>query len=330
MFDQPYSTIKNPYLTFEGDAHAVLNAAANNLPGVRKIYPGGGMSGVCATGCAAAGERLHKSSPRVRRSDCYANSVGGSTALGEAYGNMRLFAHKYYRNFCTEDFISSWTTIPCLLGQKISTEFYAKEMRELVEENQSPHPLNRLCIGLTRYEDAQPIAIPVRFSDKKQTIDLVRATASIPGISEGLHMINGVAYCDGMIADPLPVRSAIRRGPRPRFLLVVMTCPESAYIGEPTWSEYMLYNLKRRKIPTVLREALLSRHERFLEQLAWVRDQEKLSLSDPDRELPPTCIVWPKEHVGMFEIDPKVIKQALARSFRGWQQVYSQTKEYAT
>ena len=65
---------------------------------------------------------------------------------------------------------------------------------------------------------------PVYFQpEKKNWVDSIIASSTIPFLTKGKHVIDGVGYSDGALGDPIPVRWAVENGAKE--VLVIRTTP---------------------------------------------------------------------------------------------------------
>ena len=142
-------------MRLEGDVRAVLGAIVRNEPGIKRIYPGGGIAGANSTGFAAALQKLQ--ARKVLFSDqpihVYGNSVGASNALAEILGQMRWLASRY-PNFCCRKFIDP-SHLAWFRGTKISLEYYRHHLTRLVGDLTPAHMDSRIHIGVTHYETGE-------------------------------------------------------------------------------------------------------------------------------------------------------------------------------
>jgi len=142
----------------------------------------------------------------------------------------------------------------------------------------------------TRYADLRHVADPWRH---------LHATSAMPLVSESPVWIDGRAYVDGGITDPIPLQRAIDDGHRD--IIVVLNGPDVERGPENAMSQ----RLVARRFPA-LREALARRH---LVHNATVR----LAKAPPEGVR--VRIVRPKEALGISRTsrDLAVIERAIAR-----------------
>lgn len=70
---------------------------------------------------------------------------------------------------------------------------------------------------------------------KENWLELVTASCTLPFVTKGIHLINGVEYFDGGWGDALPVREAYKKGAR--NILVLRTWPSDEKAGQ-SWADY--------------------------------------------------------------------------------------------
>lgn len=71
--------------------------------------------------------------------------------------------------------------------------------------------------------------------NKENWVDAVIASSTLPFVTKGKHLLNGVEYFDGGWSDPLPVRWAYEQGARE--ILVLRTWPSDARSSQ-SWTDY--------------------------------------------------------------------------------------------
>lgn len=107
-----------------------------------------------------------------------------------------------------------------------------------------------------------------RVSDLRRDVDLVRASASLPGFSRIVRTAGG-EYLDGGMADSVPVKKAAADGCRK---IVAVLTREEGYVKEPS-KLYRLTRLIHPKHPK-LSEAIKNRHIMYNETLKYIADKE--------------------------------------------------------
>lgn len=80
--------------------------------------------------------------------------------------------------------------------------------------------------------------------DFENWMDVVIASCTLPFITKGEHIINGVPFMDGGWSDPIPVMQAYKDGARE--IVVVRTSPSHAKVNQ-TWSDYFASIVYRSK-----------------------------------------------------------------------------------
>lgn len=77
---------------------------------------------------------------------------------------------------------------------------------------------------------------PKHFQPNSKTwVDAVIASCTIPFVTKGKHLLQGVEYMDGGWSDPLPVKSAYKNGAKE--IVVIRTSPPDLK-ADQTWYDY--------------------------------------------------------------------------------------------
>ncbi|MFW6210203.1 MAG: patatin-like phospholipase family protein [Patescibacteria group bacterium] len=299
-------------LSLEGEWSDVLPAVLGGVDNVLTLHPSGGFNGAQSMAMHAALERYLLDGPSQAPSNGYAVSVGGCNALAHACRAVRQLGHGYHTDFCTPEFVRpgqlAWFT-----GTKINLDFYRKKLLQLFADRQPYHPENRVRFGVTHYETAQAHTLEASLTDWPRVIELATASAYLPCVRDKYVVIDGVPYTDGGISDPLPIKRALE--PTTRYVLALMPHTPEYNARWDRLTERLLFSTPGRRLPAVLRRHVLARDELFRTQLQEIRVQLKLSVGDPARWLPPTCLVWPAGKLPLIEQNKERIK-AVAEAVR--------------
>ncbi len=104
----------------------------------------------------------------------------------------------------------------------------------------------------------------IKINDLKESMDVIRASASMPLVSRNV-MLNGKPYLDGGIADSIPIKRSIDDGNQKH--VVVMT-KEIGYQRKP-FAMMPAVKLRYRKYPRIVRDLQL-RHTRYNKVVAYL------------------------------------------------------------
>jgi len=126
----------------------------------------------------------------------------------------------------------------------------------------------QLLVGVTNAHTGLPEYINGLDIDEKWT--MLRASCAIPLFVPAIKM-NGTAYYDGGLCDPIPIRKAIADGNEKH--LIILTQPKG-YTKSFSKQNAMIGRVLKRKYPA-LEEILLTRHERYNETVAFCEQLEK-------------------------------------------------------
>lgn len=151
----------------------------------------------------------------------------------------------------------------------------------------------RIVVGVTNARTGKAEYMDGLKADKGFT--MLRATCAIPMVFQPIHM-GDEDYYDGGIADPIPVKKAIKDGNEKH--LIVLTRPEG-YVKtlgrESKWGARII----RKKYPEIEKQ-MLSRHEAYNETVRFCEALEKQGKA---------VILRPEYPVESFEKDVHVLEQ---------------------
>ncbi|WP_379133926.1 patatin family protein [Paenibacillus sp. sgz500958] len=126
----------------------------------------------------------------------------------------------------------------------------------------------QLLVGVTNALTGQPEYMNGKEVDEQWT--MLRASCAIPLFVPAIHM-NGTAYYDGGLCDPIPIRKAINDGNQKH--LIVLTQPKG-YVKEFKKQNAVASRLLKRKYPA-LEQTLLNRHKVYNETVAFCEQLEQ-------------------------------------------------------
>ncbi|TCT12979.1 putative patatin/cPLA2 family phospholipase [Natranaerovirga pectinivora] len=121
----------------------------------------------------------------------------------------------------------------------------------------------RYLMGLTDINTGQPVYIE---PSEDNLEELLKASSSIPIFYRKFIEVEGLAYTDGGLADPIPVLEAYRQGAT--NIMVIRSRPFS-YEMKPS-SNNFLVNRYFKKYP-MLKKALLNREKVYKEAIEFIR-----------------------------------------------------------
>lgn len=106
-------------------------------------------------------------------------------------------------------------------------------------------------------------------ADKERLLKIVRASSSLPVLAKVVDL-DGVPYCDGGMADPVPLFHAMRNGHKKN--IVVLT-RNRGYRKAFSARSQRIYNLALREYPNLL-ETLANRHVTYNKIMDYLELQE--------------------------------------------------------
>lgn len=125
---------------------------------------------------------------------------------------------------------------------------------------------------VTCCEDGKPEYLHENVYHRRLTA-IVRASCSMPGFC-GIVKLDGRHYLDGGIADPLPVRRALESKGCDKVVLVTTKPADDLHPTDYRRMKHLLHRVYGRRYPA-LYDALMTRTERYFEELRWIEEREK-------------------------------------------------------
>lgn len=150
----------------------------------------------------------------------------------------------------------------------------------------------KILVGVTNAKTGKAEYMDGKYLDRKCM--MLRATCAIPLVFPEIQ-IDGIPYYDGGIADPIPVRKAVRDGNKKH--LILLTRPKD-YHKEPSKSHKAAAVLLKRKYPN-LPQLLLNRHQRYNYTVKFCEQLE---------EAGDAVIIRPDQPIDSFESDIDVLE----------------------
>ncbi len=157
--------------------------------------------------------------------------------------------------------------------------------------------------GHIEYKDGKKL-------DKKCT--MLRATCALPLVFPSIDL-DGAPYYDGGIADPIPIRKAIKDGNDKH--LIILTRPEG-YKKELSRSHKVTARILKKKYPK-LPELLLNRHTRYNHTVAFCEQLERDGKA---------IVLRPEYPIDSMESDIDVLKSTYDMGTT-WQRIESETSK---
>lgn len=147
--------------------------------------------------------------------------------------------------------------------------------------------------------------------DKKCT--MLRATCAIPLVFPAIH-IGETPYFDGGIADPIPIRKAVRDGNDKHLILLTRPKDYRKKLSKSHKATALLLQKKYPKLP----ELLLNRHRRYNHTVEFCEQLEKDGKA---------VIIRPSQPLHSFESDIDVLEQTYYTGYNMAQKQMEQIKE---
>jgi predicted patatin/cPLA2 family phospholipase len=188
------------------------------------VVEGGGMRGVLSCGALIALEHLGLSAVFDA---VYGESAGAINACYFLAAQVAFGGRIYLEDLPSHQFIN-----PLRVQKVLDIDFLVDQVMTTVKPLQVDKVLQaraRLFVSLTNALDGTARVVDVQH-EHLPLFALLKASAAIIPLYNQAVMLDGVPYVDGGIADPLPVKHAIRRGCT--HILVVLTRP-CGYIAHP-------------------------------------------------------------------------------------------------
>jgi predicted patatin/cPLA2 family phospholipase len=214
------------------------------------VVEGGGMRGVLSCGVLIALEHLGLS---VVFDEVYGESAGAINACYFLAAQVAFGGRIYLEDLPSRRFIN-----PLRVNKVLDIDFLIDQVMTHVK----PWPVDkvfqaraRLFVSLTNAHDGTARVVDVQH-EHMPLLELLKASAAIIPLYNKAVMLDEVPYVDGGIADPLPVKYAIRS--RCTHILVVLTRP-CGYTAQP------YHGLERRLLQHWLRRWNTPLVEAFLD-----------------------------------------------------------------
>ena len=221
---------------------------------------------------------------------------------------------RYYKNYCGDyRFMSIKSFLKT--GNVVGTQFCYHDLPERLDPydyetfNNSQTEFYVTCSNL---ETGQPEYLKV--NDMKSEIDLLRASASLPYLSQIVEF-NGMKLLDGGCTDSIPLKAFQEMGYDD---IVVVLTRHDGYVKKP--EKALLPKLVYKKYPN-FSKALLERHIVYNETLEEIRKQEKegrIKVIRPSVELTiPRLTKDPEEVQATYDVGRMDAERAFASGMLG-------------
>ncbi|SFB13447.1 Predicted phospholipase, patatin/cPLA2 family [Acetitomaculum ruminis DSM 5522] len=253
------------------------------------VLEGGGMRGIYTAGVLDC-LMLHKivADTLVGVS---AGAVNGVNYLSKQIGRQKDIILKYTNDPRYMSFTSFLTT-----GDLFPKDFCYDELPHTIEpfdyETFKNSPTKMFAV-VTNLESGKPEYLRVKDLDKD--IDVIRASASLPMVSNNVK-IGDNEYLDGGIADSIPVMRAVKWGYEKN--IVVLTRPRD-YKKSPSKMQNII-KLKYRKYPEFVKTSAL-RYKRYNKTLEKIESLERKGMA---------FVVAPSKHFDVSRTEKDVGKLA--------------------
>ena len=188
---------------------------------------------------------------------------------------------RYYKEYCADKRFMSWESF-FRTGNLVNTEFCYHEIPEkldLYDFQAFARSETAFYVGCSNVETGEPEYIRIR--DMKRDIDYIRASASMPYVSETVQA-GGMKLLDGGCTDSIPVKAFMKLGYERN---VVILTRQKGYKKKP--EKAGLERIVYRHYPAFAR-ALRNRHwvyNRQLEEIEELKDCGKAFLIRPSEPL---------------------------------------------
>jgi len=228
------------------------------------VVEGGGMRGIYASGV------LDELLLRGVKAD---GLVGVSAGIihGVSYVSNQLGRNiRYFLKYREDKRFMSWTSL-FKTGNVCETEFCYDEIpyklskfdfdtfAQRTKDMEVYSTVTSLDTGKAEY---------IRLYDLREQMDAVRASASLPLVSENVE-VDGKFYLDGGTADSIPLKFMQSSGFEKN--IVILTRP-AGYVKKPD-KTFPLLKAKYKNYPGYVK-ACEDRHKMYNDELRYVRDQE--------------------------------------------------------
>lgn len=268
------------------------------------VIEGGGMRGIYAAGVLDVLSDYEL--PIDGLIGVSAGAIHGCSYVSKQKGR----SIRYYKKYCTDDRFMSVKSL-IRTGSIVGTQFCYHDLPEQLDPydydvfNQSKIKFYVTCSNL-----ATGKAEYLQITDMKGQIDLMRASASLPFLSE-IVSFDGMKLLDGGCTDSVPVRAFQKMGYEKN--LVILTRPDS-YVKKK--EPYLFSGLVYRKYPN-FRKALSVRHIRYNKTIADIRRMEKeksVYVIRPSRDLTIGRLTKdPEEIQSVYDIGKEDALNAIAK-----------------
>ena len=188
---------------------------------------------------------------------------------------------RYYKEYCADKRFMSWESF-FRTGNLVNTEFCYHEIPEKLD----PYDFQAFArsetafyVGCSNVETGEPEYIRIR--DMKQDIDYIRASASMPYVSETVQA-GGMKLLDGGCTDSIPVKAFMKLGYERNVVILTRQKgykkkPEKAGLERIVYRHYPAFARALRNRPWV--------YNRQLEEIEELKDCGKAFLIRPSEPL---------------------------------------------
>ena len=188
---------------------------------------------------------------------------------------------RYYKKYCRDKRFMSWESL-IKTGNLVNTEFCYHEIPEVLDpydcEAFAASP-TAFYVGCSNVETGRPEYIRIR--DMRRDIDYMRASASMPYVSE-IVTAGGMKLLDGGCTDSIPVRAFMELGYRRNVVILTRhkgykKKPEKAGLEKLFYRRYPEFAKALRNRPWV--------YNRQLEEIEALKEGGKIFLIRPSEPL---------------------------------------------
>lgn len=150
------------------------------------------------------------------------------------------------------------------------------DMLANVAKNRVPFDLDKVCdvkkrkvvqFVLTNRKTGDPVYMEPK---KENWLDVVTASCTLPFVTKGKHVIDGVEYFDGGWSDAIPAKWAYKNGAQ--RITVLRTWPKEAHATQ-SWSDYF-GSIYFKSIPG-LQKAFESNFEKYNNSIDFINNPPK-------------------------------------------------------
>ncbi|MDP2996870.1 MAG: patatin-like phospholipase family protein [Bryobacterales bacterium] len=193
------------------------------------VIEGGGMRGVISGGVLVAMERLGLTDVF---DEVYGESAGAINACYFLAGQADFGASIYRDNLSSRKFVH-----PFRFGRILDLDYAIDQVVGKIKAldcEKVKRARSKLFVSLTNTQDGTGRIVDFQ-NENIPLLTLLKATAAIVPLYNKPVVIEGVAYADGGITDPVPVRNAVNSGCT--HILVLLTREPSFVARGFTWLE---------------------------------------------------------------------------------------------